>query len=132
MGPPIVHVNVQASEIAHHSEIQITITIEIHKRRAVASAPSPESRCSRGICKMSRPIVQEQVGWMAVIGVEVGRWHLAALVRDFVLAQPDIKIAIAIDISAREYLPILEFWIRRPNAHSRIVERPERRAFEEK
>src|SRR5262245_6748545 len=69
---------------------------------------------------------------MTVVGIEVRGRHLAALVRNLVLAQPNVQITIAIDVTAGKHLSILELRFRCPNPHSWTLERAARRAFEKK
>jgi hypothetical protein len=60
MASPVVRVNVQASEIAHCGQIQITIAIEIHKRRVIDTRRRKSSERAVGaVQRFSSPVAND-------------------------------------------------------------------------
>ena len=130
---PVVRVYVHSGKVAHHQQVQITVAIKIGERRAIAAAPTlfREAGSLRRVAESAASVVQKQVGRVTIIRVIKRRGHLAALVRCLVLSQPDIQIAIAVDVTATEHLSVLQSRAGEPNELARFFEPPLRRPSEQ-
>src|SRR5439155_17809656 len=108
MSLAVIRVKVHPGEITDNDQVHIAVTIAISERRTVTSAPAlfGEAGRLRRVGEAAVPVIEQQPGWVAVVSVKIGGRHLAALVRHFILRQPDIEIAVAVNVTVREHLRV--------------------------
>ena len=101
---PVVVVEVDARVVAHDEQIEIPVQVEIHEAGRVGApeALGAESGLVRGGRPVPVAIVQEQVGGVAVVRVVEGRGHLSLHVGRLVLPEPDVEVAVRVDVAGAE------------------------------
>jgi hypothetical protein len=100
----VVVIQIDAREVADHEKVEIVVSVEIDERARVGSPESLRFEPGGGGSEreISLPVIQEQIRRVTVVGVVVGGGHLAAEIGLLVLGEPDIEVAVAIDISDRQ------------------------------
>src|ERR1051326_2805068 len=119
----VIGVEVNPGKVARHDQIEMMILVEVDKGGAISTPPAfaRQTRAGGGVREIAMAVVEQEVGREAVIGIVIRGGHLAAIVWDFVLTKPDIKIAVAIDITTSEDLNVLQSRTGRPYQAARFA-----------
>lgn len=106
----VVGVDLEAGEVAGDDEVEVTIAIEVREGSAVGASMAVrfQAGVAGDVGEASLTVVAEEEGGGAVVGVEVGGGHLAALIGSAVLAEEDIGVTIAVDVAAGDCLGVFQ------------------------
>ena len=127
----VVKVKIHTGEVAHDDQVQVAVVVDVRERCAVRAAVALglEPGGGGGIGQPTGAVVEQQVAGESVVGVVDRRRHLALHVRQFVLRQPQVRIAIAVDVAGGHHHWIEHFFRCPPSEPSFAGEHPIRLSF---